>query len=220
MRAPLDFLWAIISDGWAIFSTLLSIASIAVIATHKTGNLPVWVLWMVGYIALFITAGRIWHKEYRQLGPQIDLEYMHVKGRDDQLIIYNNGPEDAFDVKIEDIYRGESGYVSFEPTKVRSREKAFVEPIVHGNPPGSILFRARLFDFILEAPESRNFEEFIAGVVVPVSILYQSIHGQRYKSTFNVVFFPLKHDVKVNFIRCHRIFKSFLTFPRLSKRGR
>ena len=201
-----------------MFTTLLSIASVGAIVTHKTGDLPVWVLWMVGYVALFVTAGRIWHKEYRQPGPKIDLEYTRVRGRDDQLSIYNRGPEDAFDVKIEDIRRGEKGYASFDSTKVRSGDRAFVEPIVHSNPKGSVLFRARLADFILATSDPPSLKAALDGTAVPVSIVYRSIHSQWYKSTFTVVLFPHRDDVRVNFVSYRRVFKSFLTFPRLSIR--
>jgi len=202
-----------------MFTTLLSIGSVVTILAHKTGDVPVWILWLAGYVALFVTAARIWHKEYREPGPKIDLECTKMRTGDDEFILYNRSQEDAYDVKIDDIIRDEEGHASFDSTKVRAGDRVSVKPIITKNPRGSLLFQSRLADFILQTADTPNLAAAFSGTVIPVCIEYKSIHGQWYRSTFKVTFFPHKEEIRVNLMSYRRVFKSFLAFPRLSKRG-
>lgn len=191
---------------------VLSAISMTVAAIH-IAHVPSCVFWAGAYLALVVTSARIWYKEYRTAGPRIDLECLRARNKDEEFILDNRSAEDAFDVKIQDISRGQYGHASFDSVKVRAHEKVSVKATVHKIPAGSLIFQSRLADFILETADTPSLGAAFRGTDFPLSVEYRNIHGQWYKSDFKVVFFPHKPEVTVSFVSYRRVFKSFLAIP-------
>jgi len=212
-----DFLWAITSDSRAIFAILVSVSAMLLNLTHIVATIPSWGLWAIAYLALFVAAWRVWYKEYRHDAPSVELEYVQSSLKDDEIVLCNQGSETAFNVKVEDVLRGDNGYISFEPIKVKAKDRVVVKGIVHRSPATSLIFRSRLTDFLLATQPPTRADLFLKGVEVPFYVDFMTIHGHMYKSQFNVTLFPMQDKVEVAFKGCRRRFEPITPLRWLSE---